>query len=101
VRVSQSLLKRRLVDVSERIKRMRAELAVTEEQLTFLEEEAEDARMRALVSETPLGEAEAREARKHADAMARQRDALAHSIAVLLREQDDLLDRMAAELTTR
>jgi hypothetical protein len=33
--------------------------------------------------------------------MARQRDALAHSIAVLLREQDDLLDRMAAELTTR
>ena len=89
------------MDVSERVKRMRAELAVTEEQLTFLEEEAEDARLRALVSETPLGEAEAREARKHADAMARQRDALAHSIAALLREQDDLLDRMAAELTTR
>jgi hypothetical protein len=99
--VSQSLLKRRLVDVSDRIKRMRAELAVTEEQLTFLEEEYEDARLRALVAETPLGEAEAREARKHADAMARQRDALAHSIATLLREQDDLLDRMAAELTTR
>jgi hypothetical protein len=99
--VSQSLLQRRLVDVSERIKRMRAELAVTEEQLTFLEEESEDARLRALVSETPLGEVEARDARKHADAMARQRDALAHSIAVLLREQDDLLDRMAAELTTR
>ena len=78
---------------------MRAELAVTEEQLTFLEEESEDARLRALVSETPLGEAEAREARKHSDAMAR--DALVHSIAVLLREQDDLLDRMAAELTTR
>jgi DNA-binding PadR family transcriptional regulator len=89
------------VDVSDRIKRMRAELAVTEEQLTFLEEESEDARLRALVAETPLGEAEAREARKHADAMARQRDALAHSIATLLREQDDLLDRMAAELTTR
>jgi hypothetical protein len=31
--------------------------------------------------------------------MARQRDALARSIAALLREQDDLLDRMAAELT--
>ncbi len=99
--MSQSILKRRLVDVSERVKRMRAELAVTEEQLAFLEEEAEDARLRALVSETPLGEAEAREAGKHADAMARQRDALAHSIAGLLREQDDLLDRMAAELTTR
>jgi hypothetical protein len=99
--VSQSILKRRLVDVSERVKRLRAELAVTEEQLAFLEEEAEDARLRALVAETPLGEAEARDARKHADAMVRQRDALARSISALLREQDDLLDRMAAELTTR
>ena len=88
------------MDVSGRIKRLRAELAVTEEQLAFLEEEAEDARLRALVAETPLGEAEARDARKHADALGRQRDALARSIAALLREQDDLLDRMAAELTT-
>ncbi|MGZ4690976.1 MAG: hypothetical protein ACXVKA_10710 [Acidimicrobiia bacterium] len=99
--MSQSILKRRLVDVSGRVKRLRAELAVTEEQLAFLEEEAEDARLRALVAETPLGEAEARDARKHADALARQRDALARSIAALLREQDDLLDRMAAELTNR
>jgi hypothetical protein len=99
--VSESILERRLMDVSQRIKRMRAELSVTEEQLAFLEDEAEDARLRALVSETPLGEAEARESQKHADAMARQRDALARSIAALLVEQDDLLDRMAAELTNR
>src|SRR5882762_9232667 len=98
--MARSMLQRRLVDASERVKRLRAELAVTEEQLAFLEEEAEDARLRALVAETPLGEAEARDARKHADAMVRQRDALARSIATLLREQDDLLDRMAAELTT-
>jgi len=89
------------VDVSERIKRLRAELAVTEEQLAFLEEEAEDARLRALVSETPLGDVEARDARRQADALARQRDALTRSIAGLLREQDDVLDRMAAELTPR
>jgi hypothetical protein len=95
--VSQSILERRLVDVSDRIKRLRAELAVTEEQLAFLEEEAEDARLRALVSETPLSDAEARDARRHADALARQRDALARSIATLRREQDDLLDRMSAE----
>jgi uncharacterized coiled-coil DUF342 family protein len=98
--VSQSILERRLVDVSDRIKRLRAELAVTEEQLAFLEEEAEDARLRALVSETPLSDAEARETRRHADALARQRDALARSIAGLRREQDDLLDRMSAELST-
>jgi hypothetical protein len=97
--VGTKIIERRLTDVSERLKRQRAELAVTEEQLAFLEEEAEDARLRALVAETPLGEAEARDARKHADALARQRDALVRSISALLREQDDLLDRMAAELT--
>jgi hypothetical protein len=97
--VGTKIIERRLTDVSERLKRQRAELAVTEEQLAFLEEEAEEARLRALVAETPLGEAEARDARKHADALARQRDALVRSISALLREQDDLLDRMAAELT--
>lgn len=99
--MSQSLLRRRLVDVSERIKRMRADLAVAQEQLAYLEEEAEDARLRALVSETPLADAEARDARRHADALARQRDALERSVAGLVREQDDLLDRMAAEMASR
>ena len=75
--MSQSLLQRRLIDVSDRLKRLRAELAVADEQCAFLEAEAEDARLRALVSETPLAEAEAHEARRHADAQARQRDALA------------------------
>jgi len=99
--MSRSILQRRLVDVSERLKRLRAELTVTEEQLAFLESEAEDARLRALVAETPLGEVEARDARRHADALGRHRDALVRSIAELAREQDDLLDRMAAELSTR
>ncbi|HEX6310749.1 MAG TPA: hypothetical protein VF152_03915 [Acidimicrobiia bacterium] len=99
--MSQSILQRRLVDVSERLKRLRAELGVTEEQLAFLESEADDARLRALVAETPLGEVEARDARRHADALARHRDALARSIGELVREQDALLDRMSAELSSR
>jgi predicted nucleic acid-binding Zn-ribbon protein len=97
--MSQSILQRRLVDVSERLKRLRTELAVTDEQVVFLEDEADDARLRALVAETPLGDVEARDARRHADALARHRDALAGSIAELEREQDALLDRMAAELS--
>jgi predicted nuclease with TOPRIM domain len=97
--MSQSILQRRLVDVSERLKRLRTELAVTEEQLQFLEDEADDARLRALVAETPLGDVEARDARRHADALARHRDTLAGSIVELEREQDALLDRMAAELS--
>jgi hypothetical protein len=97
--MSQSILQRRLVDVSERLKRLRAELGVTEEQLAFLESEADDARLRALVAETPIGEVEARDARRHADALGRHRDALTHSIVELVREQDTLLDRMSAELS--
>ena len=97
--MSQSILQRRLVDVSERLKRLRTELAVTNEQVVFLEDEADEARLRALVAETPLGDVEARDARRHADALARHRDTLAGSISELEREQDALLDRMAAELS--
>jgi hypothetical protein len=99
--MSQSLLQRQLVDVSERLKRMRAELAVIEEQLRFLEEEAEDVRLRALVAETPLADVEACDARRHADAQARQADALRSSVRDLEREQDSLLDRISAELSAR
>ncbi len=97
--MSRSLLERRLVDVADRLKRLRAEAAVAAEQLQFMNEEAEEAQMRALVSETPLADAEAREARRHADAHGHHRDELLRSIADLEREQDALLDRMSAELS--
>jgi hypothetical protein len=99
--MSRSILQRRLVDVSERLKRIRAELAVTEEQLVFLEEEADDVRLRALVAETPLADVEARDARRHADALARHRDALRKNVQELVAEQDQLLDRISAELSAR
>ncbi len=99
--MSQSILQRRLVDVSERLKRIRAELGVTEEQLVFLEEQAEDVRLRALVAETPLADVEARDARRHADAQAQHRDALRATVRELETEQDSLLDRISAELSAR
>jgi hypothetical protein len=99
--MNPSILQRRLVDVTERLKKVRAELAVTDEQLAFLEDEADEARLRSLVSETPLGDVEARDARRHADALARQREALLRTVAELVREQDRLLDRMSAELSAQ
>jgi hypothetical protein len=96
--MSRTLLQRRLIDVSDRLKRLRAELAVMEEQCAFFEAEAEDARLRALVSETPLADAEAHEVRRHADAQGRQRDALRRAVVDLEREQDNLLDRMSETL---
>ncbi len=99
--MSQSILERRLVDVAERLKRIRAELEVTDEQMAFLEQEAEDVRLRALVAETPLADVEARDARRHADAFARQREAIAATVRELEKEQDVLLDRISAELSAR
>jgi chromosome segregation ATPase len=99
--MAKSLLERRLIDVSDRLKRLRAELAVADEQCTVLVGEAEDARLRSLVSETPLAQAEAHEMRRHADAQSRQRDALRRSIEELERDQDALLDRMTSELSSQ
>jgi len=96
--MAKSLLERRLIDVSDRLKRLRAEFAVADEQCTFLTSEAEDARLRSLVSETPIAEAEAHDMRRHAEAQARQRDTLRRAIAELEHEQDALLDRMANEM---
>ena len=98
--MSQSILRRRLVDVSERLKKLRAELAVTDEQLVFLEDEAEDAarcapsspRRRSPTSRRGMPAGTPMSWRRH-------RDVLRRSIASLVREQDSLLDRMAAELS--
>jgi hypothetical protein len=97
--MTRTILQRRLVDVSERLKRLRAELSVTSEQVAFLDGEADGARLRALMSETPLADAEARDAHQQADTMTRYRDGLILQIGRLQREQDELLDRMAAELS--
>lgn len=93
----RSLLERRLAEVGDRLKALREELGVVDEQLAAFVDTADDARLRALVSETPLAGREHTEARRHADAMARHRDELAAEVARLERSQDELLDRLVAE----
>ncbi|MGZ4691709.1 MAG: hypothetical protein ACXVKA_08255 [Acidimicrobiia bacterium] len=99
--MSRASIERRLLEISDRIKQANAELTVTDEQLAFLDEEAEDARLRAIVAETPLEVATANEAARHADALRRHRDALVRSVATLRADQDELLDRLTAEPTPR
>jgi flagellar biosynthesis chaperone FliJ len=95
--MSSSLIERRLGDVSTRLKRLREELAAVEEQFAHLAEEAEEARVRALVSETPMAAKEHRDASRHADAMGKHRAKVIAQIAELEAEQDRLLDRFQAE----
>ncbi len=94
--MNRSLIERRLTQVHRRLKKTREELAVVDEQLAALSDAAEDARIRSLVSETPLADREHEEARRHADAMARSRAELVSTIASLERTQDELLDRITS-----
>ncbi len=96
--MSRSILERRLADVTDRIKQLRSDLRVADEQLAHFADEADDARIRSLVSETPLAEKEHRDAAKHAEAMRRHRASVAEEIRQLEASQDDLLDRLVAEL---
>ena len=70
---------------------------MVDEQLAQLVEEADEARLRALVSETPLAEHDHREVQRHADTMAHHRDSVQAEIDKLERSQDDLLDRLLAK----
>ena len=94
--MGRTLIERRLRDTSDRLKIVRAEIGVAEEQLAHFADEADEARLRALVSETPLAEQDHREASRHAEAMRRHRDGLVAEAAQLEAAQDDLLDRLVA-----
>lgn len=92
--MSRTIIERRLTDVAERLKQLRIDLGVADEQLLHFSEEAEDARLRSLVSETPLAEREHRDAARHAAVSARSRDDLVTEIDRLEALQDDLLDQL-------
>jgi hypothetical protein len=95
--MSRVLIERRLMDVAQRLKRAREELAVIDDQLAALSEAADEARIRSLVSETSLAQREYTEAQRHADAMARSRQMVSADVAELEATQDGLLDRLISD----
>jgi chromosome segregation ATPase len=88
------LTQRRLTQNAARLKRLRAELAQIDEQVSHFQADADDTALRALVSETPGAAQEANESRKHAEALARHRRHVADSIVELEARQDELLDKL-------
>lgn len=93
----RTTVERRLSETHDRLVRARAELAVLDEQLLVVNEVAEDTRLRALVSETPMDAREYQEADRHATVMAQNRAALADRITELERHQDGLLHRLVVD----
>lgn len=90
--MSRASIERRLVDVSDEIKRIEQELLVIDEQLAHFADTADDARLRSLVSETPLAAKEHRDAEKTVTALARDRESWAQRLRKLEERQDGLLD---------
>src|SRR5262245_56479587 len=99
--MSKSLVERRLRQVAGRLVQLRGELAVSNEQLAHLADAADDARLRSLVSETPIADDDRRQTERHAEAMRRHQAKVAEEIARLERYQDELLDRLLAESRAR
>jgi hypothetical protein len=91
------LVERRIRDVHDRLVRARQELAVLDEQYAVVSDAAEDARLRSLVSETPLAAHEYGEVRRHADAMAKARDAMVATVGDLEHRRDELLQQVGVK----
>tara|TARA_B100001750_G_scaffold214145_1_gene197117 strand:- start:77 stop:298 length:222 start_codon:yes stop_codon:yes gene_type:complete len=69
-----------------------------DEQFAHFSDEAETARIYALVSETPISERTHQRAARHADVISRQRNELVDRLAQLEGQQDSLLDRITGGL---
>lgn len=93
--MGQRMIERQLRETGRRLRRLREELAIVDEQLGHLDDDAEDKALRSLVSETSGAGMEYREARLHADAMRKHRDQVCDSILELEMKQDQLLDKMS------
>lgn len=93
------------LNISERLSALSAEIAeeqtqlrILDEQLAFQQDVSEEARLRALVSETPLADREAREAADDLRRLIRSRDEALARVSELRSEQDSLLERMLGEV---
>jgi len=95
----RSLVERRLSHIGSRLKTLREELAVLDEQRIQLLHEADEARLQALVSETPMSDKAHRSASRHVDVIERRRGELTATIVKLETTQDELLDRLVESRT--
>jgi|TARA_B100001113_G_C20520725_1_gene367204 chromosome segregation ATPase len=90
-----TVVERQLKEVGKRISRYKDELAIADEQLNHLQDEAADARMRSLVSETAIADQERREVDQQVESMNRHYQYLISEIKNLEERQDQLLEKIS------
>jgi len=87
----QAALERKIRELQRRVRTAREELAVLVEQLEVLTEDAEEARVRWLVAETPLAEKESAEAHRHLELAQRAARSLRAEIDQCVADRDRYL----------
>ncbi|MCP3988113.1 MAG: hypothetical protein GY724_03495 [Actinomycetia bacterium] len=93
--MSRASIERKLTDLATELRALRRELQVIDEQLQHFVDVADDARLRSLISETPLAANEHREANKAVAAVRRDQEAMMKRVAKLETKQDTLLDQLS------
>jgi hypothetical protein len=88
-------IERRLRDTEAKLVRARQELALLEEQAMSFNDDADEARIKSLVSETPLAEREWHEANRHATVMAKNLEQARDRVRALERTRDELSGKLA------
>jgi flagellar biosynthesis chaperone FliJ len=85
------LTKRRLEDVQRQLSHARESLAVLEEQVAVWNDALDDARIRALVSETPLQSKEYDELSRHVQVANAEMQRRSTEVRELMAQRDELL----------
>lgn len=91
---SSDSIKRRLTALGDDLRSARSEVDMLDEQIAHFTDAADDARLRAMVSETPLADREHREASKTVSNLTKDRQKWAERVAALETQQDELLDQL-------
>ena len=90
-------LEKRLLEVSRRIKKEKEDLLVAEEQLISLIDDADEARIRSLVSETAISDNDRRDSARQSQNMEKYCQKIRNEIQRLEEIQDGLLDKLNIE----
>ena len=90
-------LEKRLLEISRRIKKEKEELLIAEEQLISLIDDAGEARIRSLVSETAISDNDRRDSARQSENMEKYCQKIRNEIQRLEEIQDGLLDKLNME----
>ena len=90
-------LEKRLMEISRRIKKEKEDLLVAEEQLISLINDADEARIRSLVSETAISDNDRRDSARQSKNMEKYFQKIRNEIHRLEEIQDGLLDKLNVE----